>query len=133
MRWRWREARPIGASIVPVREASSPAGQGQVDAFDLAPLYLRLQGRVCLVAAGDDEQAAGALVEAVDDAGTLGVLAAAEEVAQLVDQGRPAVRGSRVDDQPSRLVDHGERARRGGRCAARLSSRSGSRSALAGR
>ena len=41
--------------------------------------------------------------------GPLGVGAAAEQVAELVDQGRPAVRGRRVDDHPGRLVDDRER------------------------
>ena len=68
-----------------------------------------------LVVAGDDEQAAGPLVEPVDDAGPLGVGTAAEDLAQLVDQGRPAVRGRRVDDQAGRLVDDREARRRGGR------------------
>ena len=108
IRWRCREARPIGASIVPVREASLPARQRQVDALDLAPLDLGLQRRVGRVGAGDDEQAAGALVEAVDDAGPLGVGTAAEHLFELGDQGRPAVRGRRVDDEAGRLVDDGE-------------------------
>ena len=59
-----------------------------------------------LVVAGDDEQAAGALVEPVDDPRPLRVAAAAEDLAQLVDQGRAAVRGRRVDDEAGRLVDH---------------------------
>jgi hypothetical protein len=57
------------------------------------------------VVAGDDQQAAGPLVEPVDDPRPLPVGAAAEDPGQLVDEGRPAVRGRRVDDQPGRLVD----------------------------
>ncbi len=60
------------------------------------------------VIAGDDEQAAGVLVEAVDDPRALGVIAAAEHVAKLADQGRAGVRGRRVDDEARRLVDDGE-------------------------
>ena len=71
-------------------------------------LTWRLQRRVGLVGAGDDEQPAGPLVEPVDDAGALGVAAAAEHLFELGDQGRPAVRGGRVDDEAGRLVDHGE-------------------------
>ena len=103
----------------PGARGEPPAGQRQVDALDLAPPHLLLQGGVGLVVAGDDQQAAGLLVEPVDDPGALGVGAAAEDLAQLVDQGRPAVRGRRVDDEPGRLVDHRQRARRGGRRAAR--------------
>ena len=40
--------------------------------------------------------------------GPLRVAAAAEHLAELVDQGRPAVRGRRVDDQAGRLVDDGQ-------------------------
>src|SRR6185295_393694 len=69
-----------------------PPRQRQVHAFNLAPLDLRLQRGMGLVVASDDEQAAGALVEAMDDAGSLGVGTAAEQVAELVDQGRTAVR-----------------------------------------
>ncbi len=89
--------------------AEPAAGEGEVDPLDLAPLHLGLQGGVGLVAAGDDEQAAGPLVEPVDDPRALRVAAAAEDVAQLVDQGRAAVRGRRVDDQAGRLVDDRER------------------------
>ena len=85
-----------------------PLRQGEVDPLDLATLDLRLQGAVGRVVAGDDEQAAGPLVEAVDDPGALRVLSTAEHVAELADQGRARVRGRRVDDQAGRLVDHGQ-------------------------
>ena len=60
------------------------------------------------VVAGDYQQAAGVLVQTVDDPGALGIGAAAEYLRQLRDQGRPAVRGRRVNHHPGRLVDHGE-------------------------
>ena len=78
-------------------------------ALDLASLNLGLQGGVSSVGAGDNEQAAGALVESVNDAGALRVLPAAEDLAELVDKGRAMVGGRRVDDEPGRLVDDGER------------------------
>ena len=109
--------------------AELAAGEREVDAFDLAPLDRRLQGGVGLLAAGDDEQAAGALVEPVDDPRALGVLAAAEDVAELVDQGRARVRGRRVDDQARRLVDDGQGLVEVDDPQLRLSHRSGSRSA----
>ena len=40
--------------------------------------------------------------------GPLRVAAAAEHLSELGDQGRPAVRGRRVDDEAGRLVDDGE-------------------------
>ena len=82
------------------------AGQRQVDAFDLALADRLLQRRVGLVGAGDDQQAAGAAVEPVDDPRPLRVLAAAEQLAELGDQRRALVRGRRVDDQAGGLVDH---------------------------
>ena len=85
-----------------------PPRQGEVDPLDLAALDLRLQGAVGGVVASDDEQAAGVLVEAVDDARALRVLPPAEHVAELADQGRARVRRRRVDDQARRLVDDGE-------------------------
>ena len=60
-----------------------------------------------LVVAGDDHQPRGVLVEAVDDPRPLR-LAAAEQLAERVDQRLAAVPGRRVDDQPGRLVDHRE-------------------------
>ena len=92
----------------PGARGEPPFGQRQVGALDLAPPHLLLQRRVGLVVAGDDEQPAGPLVEPVDDAGALGVGAAAEQLDELVDQRRPAVRGRRVDDQAGGLVDDGE-------------------------
>ena len=87
----------------------APTRQGQIEALDLAALHLGLEGGVRRVGSGDDQQAAGALVEAVDDARAPRVPPTAEDLAQLVDQGRAAMRGRRVDDEAGGLVDHGER------------------------
>ncbi len=79
-----------------------------------------------LVVAGDDEQAAGPLVEAVDDARALGVGAAAEDLAQLVDQGRAACARA-PGGRPGRPACRRPRGRRrGGRRAAPAQPLSGS-------
>ena len=93
----------------PGARGEAAAGEGQVEALDLAPLTWRLERRVRRVGAGDDQQAAGALVETVDDARSLRVRRPAKDLAQLADQGRAAVRGRRVDDEAGGLVDDGER------------------------
>jgi hypothetical protein len=92
----------------PGSRAEPSSCEGEVDALDLARLDLRLQRRVRLLAAGDDEQAAGPLVESVDDPRPLRVAAAAEDLPQLADQGRTAVGRGRVDDESGGLVDDGE-------------------------
>ena len=61
--------------------------------------------------------------------GPLRVAAAAEDLAELVDQGRAAVRGRRVDDQAGRLVDDGQGLVEVDDPQLRLSHSSGSRSA----
>ena len=94
----------------------------QVGAPELAALDHRREAAVRLVVAGDDHQAGGVLVEPVDDPGPLG-LAAAEQVAERVDEGGAAVAGRRVDHEPGGLVDRPPGARRRGRAAARGSSR----------
>jgi hypothetical protein len=82
----------------------------QVEALDLSPPDLGLQGPVRLVGPRDDEQAAGPLVEPVDDPGPLGVVSTAEQVAEPVDQGRACMRRRSVDDQPGGFVDDREGA-----------------------
>ena len=79
------------------------AGQRQVDALDLAAPDLRLQRRVGLVVAGDDEQAAGVLVEPVDDPGPLGVGAAAEELPSSSTRVGPRCEGAGWTTRPAGL------------------------------
>jgi hypothetical protein len=93
----------------PSARGEAASGQRQVVALDLASLNLGLQGGVSSVGAGDNEQAAGALVEPVNDAGALRVLPTAEDLAQLVNKGWAMVGGRRVDYEAGRLVDDGER------------------------
>ena len=80
----------------------------RAEAFDLTLADLLLQRGVGGVVAGDDEQATGLLVEAVNDAGALRIGATAEDLFQLVDQGGAIVRWGRVNDKAGRLVDHRE-------------------------
>ncbi len=80
----------------------------KVDPLHLAAPDLLLQRPVGLVGAGDDHQAAGPSVEAMNDSRALGILAAREQVAELVDQGRPGVRGGRMHDESGGLVDDRE-------------------------
>src|SRR5213592_3616820 len=89
------------------RGDTSPS-QRQIDAFDVALLDLRLQRRVSGVRAGNDQKPAGVLVESVHDAGPLGVSASTKQIPEPIDERRALVRGRRVDDEPGRLVDHGE-------------------------
>jgi hypothetical protein len=93
----------------PSTRGEAASGQRQVVALDLASLNLDLQGGVSSVGAGDNEQAAGALVESVNDAGALRVLSTAEDLAQLVNKGWAMVGGRRVDYEAGRLVEDGER------------------------
>jgi hypothetical protein len=60
------------------------------------------------IVTGDDEQAAGLLVEPMDYAGALRIRTASENLGQLVDKGGANVGWGRVDDEASGLVDHGE-------------------------
>jgi hypothetical protein len=73
-------------------------GERQIDPLDLALAHRLLQRRVGLVVAGDDEQAAGALVEPMNDPWSLRVGAATEDLGQLVDQGWAVVRWRWMDD-----------------------------------
>jgi hypothetical protein len=93
----------------PCARGKATSGQRQVAALNLAVLHLSLQGGVRSVAAGDNEQAAGALIEPVNDAGALGVLPTPEDLAKLLDKGRSVVGRRRVDDEAGGLVDDGER------------------------
>src|SRR6187551_1120105 len=86
----------------------APAGQREVNALHLALAHHLLQRSMGRVVAGDDQQSAGLLVETMDDAGSLRVGTATEDLAQLVDQGGAAVRGSRLDDEAGWLLDHRE-------------------------
>ena len=56
-----------------------------------------------LVAAGDDHQAGGLLVEAMDDPRALGVLPAAEHPAEHVHERRPVVPGAAWTTSPAGL------------------------------
>jgi hypothetical protein len=88
--------------------AEATTGKSQVDPFDVALPNLLLKRRVRLVVPRYDQQAAGVLVEAVDDSRPLGVLSPAEDLRQLIDQGRAGMGRGRVDDEPGWLVDNRE-------------------------
>ena len=76
----------------------------RVLAGHLARLHHPLERRMRLVRARHDEQARGVLVEAVDDAGPLGMLAAPAR-ARLGER-RPAVAGRGMRDHSGGLVHH---------------------------
>jgi hypothetical protein len=58
-----------------------------------------------LLRARDDEQARRVAVEAVNDAGPVGILAAGRPTEQPVDESASSPPGSWVDDHPGGLVD----------------------------
>ena len=60
-------SRPIGASIVPLRDGGRPSTRAQVDAGDLARADLALQRPMDLLRLRDHQQPGGVLVQAVDD------------------------------------------------------------------
>ena len=90
------------------RRGDAALHQRQVGLADAARLELGHQRRLGGVVAGDDQQARGVAVEAVDDARPRDARDAAVVVAarqQGVDERAPPVPGRRVDDQAGRLVD----------------------------
>ena len=87
--------------------AGSALDQRAVGPVGLAALDHRGQAPVRLGVAGDDQQPGGVAVEPVHDARALG-LAAAEQIAERIDQGVAVVPRRRVHDQARGLVDHGE-------------------------
>ena len=88
--------------------ADAALDEGEVGFGDLAGGELAGEGAVGGVGAGDEEDAAGAFVEAVDDAGA--EIAAeggelGEVVEEGVDEGAGAAAGAEVDDEAGGLVD----------------------------
>ena len=90
----------------PGSRARMALDQRQIGAPHLSRLDLPRQPAVGLVAARDEHQPGGVLVEAMDDPGPLRILAAGEQISQHVDERRAAVPRSRVDDQAGGLLDH---------------------------
>src|SRR5919201_2772453 len=82
-----------------------PLHQCQVTATHLPRLDLRRKPAMGLAGARDDHQPGGVLIESVDDPGAPR-RAAAEQVAQRVDECGPALPRRGVDDEPGGLVDH---------------------------
>src|SRR6185437_5839698 len=89
----------------PRARGRAPLHQREVLAFDLARGELRLQAPERLLAARDDHQARGVLVQPVHDPGALR-LAAAEKWRQQLRERVLAVPATGVHDQPRALVDH---------------------------
>ena len=71
MRVRMRGWRPIGASIVPVARRRETLDERQVFALHQALAQRLLQTGVRELVAGDDDQAGGVAIEAVNDPGPL--------------------------------------------------------------
>ena len=74
-------------------------------ALDRTALHQLLEKLVGLFRAGDDEQAGGVSVEPVDDPRPI-LLSARRAADEAVDERAAPVAGSRMDDDPGRLVDH---------------------------
>ena len=82
---RW--SRPSGASIVPERDRGCPSTNARYSRSTSRALIIARESPVGLVVAGDDHQPGGVAIESVDDPGRAG-LAAAEQLAEQVDEGR---------------------------------------------
>src|SRR5215212_611561 len=118
---RHRLARTVGFERVPHRvvavtadrrldpsaaRARTAADERQVRALELTLRHLLLQPLVRVVRARDDQEPRGVSVEAVDDAGAIGLLPAlGAELEEAVDERARVVSGRRVDDEARRLVD----------------------------
>ena len=83
MRLRWTGSRPIGASTSPLARAGTPSTSARYSFSTVRPANWRDERAVRRVVLGDHEQARGAAVEAVDDAGAQHA-ADAGEVAHVV-------------------------------------------------
>jgi hypothetical protein len=83
-----------------------PRDKREVLARQLPPPYEPLQPLVRLVRAGDDEQAGGVPVEAVDDSGTALLPALRSGGGQSVRKRSAGMPGARMDDDSGGLVDY---------------------------
>src|SRR5215204_1770191 len=88
--------------------AQAALDQCEVGAPHLVSLDLCRQTPVGLVAAGDQHQPRGVLVQPVDDPGPLWIVASAQELAENIDERVPTVPRSAVYDQARRLVHDGQ-------------------------
>ena len=87
-------------------EGHDAVGHGAVDAFDRALLHLLHQVVLRAQGFGNDHQAAGVFVKAVDDARARHVLQGGAVRQEAVEQRtRPVARGG-VDDESGRFVQH---------------------------
>jgi len=82
-----------------------PTDEGLVAALELPAANQVSEPAVGLLAPRDNQQPRGVPVEAMDDPRALRDVAACNAAEQAVDEGSGRVAGSRVDDDPSRLVD----------------------------
>jgi len=82
-----------------------PAQQGEVHPADPTPGHVRDQAAVGVLAAGDDEQAGGLLVQTVDDTWAAAVAAAQATAHETLHEGAVLVARRGVDDDAGRLVD----------------------------
>src|SRR5215207_2925167 len=88
--------------------AQAALDQCEVGAPHLVSLDLCRQTPVGLVAAGDEHQPRGVLVQPVDDPRPLWIIASPQELAENIDERVPTVPRSAVYDQARRLVHDGQ-------------------------
>ena len=109
MRWRWWGSRPIGASTTPSARPHAAVHDRDVPALHGARRELTGQRVVRARRLGDDEEARGVLVEAVDDARPPRA-AHARDRGRVGERGggerRVGVAGARMHDHAGGLVDH---------------------------
>ncbi len=101
--------RPMGSRMVPLRSPGHAAHQGEVMFLGGAVGELGAEAAVGEVVFGDDQAAAGVLVEPVNDAGPLLAADARERRAmrqQGVDKGVLGVARARVGDEAGGFVEH---------------------------
>src|SRR5215213_1800341 len=92
----------------PLARARPSLHQGEIAAGEPAVADHLGETAVGLVGARDDHQPGGVAVQPVHDARPRRIAAAAEEVAEDVDQSRAVDAGALVDDEAGGLVDDGE-------------------------
>ena len=108
IRVRTRRSRPIGASIVPDSAGGRPFDEREVLAAHRPRRERRLQRAVHLLRLRDDEQARRLAVQAMDDPGARGVLAASDAARERLRERALPVPAGGVHDDARRLVDDDE-------------------------
>jgi len=86
--------------------ARPTADEREIFTFHRAPAEQALQAAVRLLGAGNDQEAGGVAVEPMDDARPLGLRTSADATEQTLHQRAARMPRRRVNDEPSRLVDH---------------------------